>query len=67
MGRRKDERERCAAIVREMIDDLEAGRIKHWWDAAHQPRLGERDGRIAMLWKIMEEIMGEHSEAKGSE
>lgn len=44
------------AIIQSHIDDLEAGRAVHYWDARHKPTKGERDGRIALLQAIRAEV-----------
>ena len=49
-------KKKLVKLIKGMIDDLEAGRAKHWWDAQHMPREGERAGRVAMLLYILEQI-----------
>lgn len=47
-------KKKIAELVKDLIEDLRAGKTKHWWDAAHQPREGERNGRVEMLLYILE-------------
>ena len=57
-------RKKIAAIIQRHIDDLEAGRAVHYWDAKHQPTKGEREGRVALLKSILAEVG--HKEAESN-
>lgn len=58
-------KKKIRAIIQSYIDDLEAGRAVHYWDARHHPTKGERDGRIALLKSILRELG--HKEAGGTD
>ncbi|MHC4864602.1 MAG: hypothetical protein ACYTEX_10985 [Planctomycetota bacterium] len=47
---------KIAAVIRQYIDDLKAGRCAGFWDAGHKPRKAECDGRIALLESILREL-----------
>jgi hypothetical protein len=66
MGKRKQERERCAAIVERYATECdEYTKPRKYWDANHIPSRNEMAGRAMMLRHLAAEILG-HKEAEGA-
>jgi len=66
MGKRKEERERIAAIIERLIQDTEAGNV-HYWDAQHCPTMGERKGRVHLLRWLLREVGRKEAKSPGGE